>query len=192
MLELDIARRRALAMCWGYISRPGREEELEKDKHGEEAEDAAEEEETESTRENGAEASWAHGAEEVLLSPEQLLEEASRIEEWEAVGDSRADFEFGGESAADTEAMVLALERDQRVSPKGCLGDFTTTKVRSNPKRVTCNCQIFNLRRDCPHCVYVEVLHWNKFPSGKLSLSTDKWDVTSDKLRKLIRVTSIS
>ena len=79
----------------------------------------------------------------MLLSPEQLLEEASRIEEWEAVGDSRADFEFGGESAADTEAMVLALERDQRVSPKGCLGDFTTTKVRSNPKRVTCNCQIF-------------------------------------------------
>jgi len=62
--------------------------------------------------------------------------------------------------------------RGDRVIFGNELGDWRETKYDSNTGSIHCNCKIFSYFGDCKHCVCVEILHLEKYPSG---MANEQW-----------------
>ena len=55
------------------------------------------------------------------------------------------------------------------------LGDGPTVSVTRDCEKMCCNCEMFNRWRICRHIIWMEVLHFAKYPAGDISDSEDDW-----------------
>eukprot|EP00985_Skeletonema_marinoi_P020502 scaffold12212_cov86-Skeletonema_marinoi.AAC.4 len=53
------------------------------------------------------------------------------------------------------------------------------------------NCEMFNRWRICRHVIWIEVLHFGKFPSGDISDAEDSWEFIRQRILDIIKKTHI-
>lgn len=80
---------------------------------------------------------------------------------------------------------VYGERRCDRVIMKKELGDWRRTKYNADDGSITCNCKRFSYHGDCPHCVYIEVLHLEQYPSGK---ANEQWQNRRKKMIHNLKV----
>lgn len=73
----------------------------------------------------------------------------------------------------------LCEKRSDRVVMKRELGDFNQVKYDAATGIICCDCETFNRLGDCPHRVYVEVLHLKEYPDGN---ANEQWQVMREKM----------
>jgi len=59
------------------------------------------------------------------------------------------------------------------------LGDFNQVKYDAATGIICCDCETFNRLGDCPHRVFVEVLHLKEYPDGH---ANEQWQVMREKM----------
>ena len=75
--------------------------------------------------------------------------------------------------------------RHDRVIIQGEFGDWLKTTYNSVTGCITCDCKHFCYHGDCEHCVFIEVLHLEKYPSGRAS---EQWQERRLKIIHNLRV----
>ena len=71
------------------------------------------------------------------------------------------------------------------------MGDGVTVSVGKDCCKTCCNCEMFNRWRICRHVIWIEVLHFRKFPTGDISYAEDGWEGIRDRLLDIIKKTHI-
>lgn len=85
-------------------------------------------------------------------------------------------------SEADSEKRVRVLRE---------LGEGVTVCVEKDCRKTCCNCEMFNRWRICRHVVWIEVLHFGKFPTGDISDAEDCWEDIKDRILDTIKKTHV-
>jgi hypothetical protein len=159
-------------------------EKLENDKWGEE--------------ENGGEPVTA--AENGYFDGFQIIDDDAELEEVEKllegadiIGDNDGECGYVDFSFDEKEIMALFHEAigDERVRVLRELGDGTTVCVKKECDEMCCNCEMYNRWRICRHIVWMEVLHFAKYPPGDISDAEDGWEAIRDKILDNIKKTHI-
>ena len=78
----------------------------------------------------------------------------------------------------DANADCAENVRD-RVIVKKELGDWIKATYNHIERKIRCDCKRFNYHGDCPHCVYIEVLHLEKYPEG---YAKEQWQESRKKM----------
>ena len=78
----------------------------------------------------------------------------------------------------DADADCAENVRD-RVIVKKELGDWIKATYNHIERKIRCDCKRFNYHGDCPHCVYIEVLHLEKYPEG---YAKEQWQESRKKM----------
>ncbi len=71
------------------------------------------------------------------------------------------------------------------------LGDGPTVSVTRDCEKMCCNCEMFNRWRICRHIIWMEVLHFAKYPAGDISDAEDDWDMIRETILGLIKDTYV-
>lgn len=71
------------------------------------------------------------------------------------------------------------------------LGDGPTVCVTRDCEKMCCNCEMFNRWRICRHIIWMEVLHFAKYPAGDISDAEDDWDTIRETILGIIKDTYI-
>lgn len=80
------------------------------------------------------------------------------------------------------------IEREtlkDRIKVKRELGDWTKVCVR--PEGISCDCFRYNYYGDCPHCVYVDILHSEKYPKEG-NMANEQWQVNRTRAIKTLKI----
>ena len=80
----------------------------------------------------------------------------------------------GDDDVEDEDEEKFERRRD-RVIFGNELGDWRETRYDATTGHIHCNCKRFSYLGDCRHCVYVEILHLEKYPSGSSGLANEQW-----------------
>ena len=80
---------------------------------------------------------------------------------------------------------------DKRVRVLREMGDGVTVSVGRECCKTCCNCEMFNRWRICRHVIWIEVLHFRKFPTGDISSAEDGWEGIRERLLDIIKKTHI-
>ena len=92
-----------------------------------------------------------------------------------ALQDTDNNNEGHGNNDVEDEDEVKFERRRDRVIFGNELGDWRETRYDATTGRIHCNCKRFSYLGDCRHCVYVEILHLEKYPSGSSGLANEQW-----------------
>ena len=84
----------------------------------------------------------------------------------------------------DADADCAENVRD-RVIVKKELGDWIKATYNHIERKIQCDCKRFNYHGDCPHCVYIEVLHLEKYPDGN---ANEQWQESRQKMIHNLKV----
>ena len=63
--------------------------------------------------------------------------------------------------------------RSDRVIVQGELGDWYKTTYNSETGCISCDCKHYCYHGDCEHCVVVEVVHLQQYPSN--GMASEQW-----------------
>ena len=99
------------------------------------------------------------------------------------IGDSRNGDE-DGYIYLNPDELIADLPpppKGKRVRVKRNLGDFTHTKVSATGE-ITCTCGHYKYWRWCEHCIWIDTLHFEKYPKHpKVALACDQWHIIRSK-----------
>ena len=84
-----------------------------------------------------------------------------------------------------------AEKSEERVRILRELGEGVTVCVGNDCETTCCNCEMFNRWRICRHVVWIEVLHFGKFPTGDISDAEDSWESIRDRILDTIKNTHV-
>lgn len=82
----------------------------------------------------------------------------------------------GGDDSVDEDKFE---RRGDRVIFGNELGDWRETSYDCVTRRIHCNCKRFSYFGDCKHCVCVEILHLEQYPSG---MANEQWQQIRTKI----------
>ena len=141
--------------------------------------------------------------EEMLNEEYVILDLDEEIEDWEgaiewALGGKGVD--DGKEGSGDYFAFscddIARLNSDaqilERVRVLRELGDEITIHVDGKGTGLCCNCEKFNRWSICQHVIWMEVLHFGKYPPGHISTAEDGWDGIRQRIHSTVESTHIS
>ena len=109
------------------------------------------------------------------------------VEGGEAVEGDADIFAFDEEEIAKLNSQASC----ERVRVLREMGDGVTVSVGKDCCKTCCNCEMFNRWRICRHVIWIEVLHFRKFPTGDISYAEDGWEGIRDRLLDIIKKTHI-
>lgn len=102
----------------------------------------------------------------LIDGPGGVIEAALQVDSNDTIPDWDADVDCA-ESVRD------------RVIVKKELGDWIKATYNGGNRKIRCDCKRFNYHGDCPHCVYIEVLHLEKYPNGN---ANEQWQEMRKKM----------
>jgi hypothetical protein len=73
-----------------------------------------------------------------------------------------------------------------RVKVKKELGDWIKATYNKIDGKIQCDCKRFNYHGDCPHCVYIEVLHLERYPA--VGYANEQWQESRKKMVHNLKV----
>ena len=82
---------------------------------------------------------------------------------------------------------AAAEKSEERVRILRELGEGVTVCVGNDCETTCCNCEMFNRWRICRHVVWIEVLHFGKFPTGDISDAEDSWESIRERILDTIQ-----
>ena len=130
----------------------------------------------------------------------QILDEGVEMEEVERIVECAMAEDDGGKCDVDIDFVFaekeIALlnsqaESAERVRVLRELGEGATVCVKKECREMCCNCESFNRWRICRHIVWMEVLHFAKYPPGDISDAEDGWDFIRQRILGIIKDTHV-
>ena len=116
---------------------------------------------------------------------EKIIEEDDGIEGNADVIDM---FEFSEKDIAELNSLA---ESAARVRVRRELGEGTTVSVGKECNELCCNCEMFNRWRICRHVIWIEVVHFGKFPDRDICDAADDWASIRQNILDLIKDTHV-
>jgi len=128
----------------------------------------------------------------VKIIENTIIDDAGGLDGSGVGGDGIEDdvemFVFDEEEIAKLNSQA---ESSERVRVLRELGEGTTVSVGKECNKMCCNCEMFNRWRICRHVIWIEVLHFGKFPSGDISDAEDSWEFIRQRILDIIKKTHI-
>jgi len=118
---------------------------------------------------------------------EKIVESANVVDDG-VEGNVDIDFIFAENEIAELNSQAESTERVRVLRE---LGEGVTVCVKKDCREMCCNCEIFNRWRICRHVVWMEVLHFAKYPPGDISDAEDGWDFIRQRILDIIKDTHI-
>ncbi len=120
---------------------------------------------------------------------ERIFEESTEMSGGnDGVAEVADTFVFDQMELAELNSRVA--ESSERVRVLRELGEGPTVSVGKECKNLCCNCEMFNRWSICKHVVWIEVLHFGKFPPGNISQGEDGWEFVRKRILDIIEVVS--
>ena len=125
--------------------------------------------------------------EDLMTMIEKDCSESNTAEEKE--DEKKGDvFRINAEELATRNSASITSERVRVLRE---LGDGPTVCVTSDCEKMCCNCEMFNRWRICRHIIWMEVLHFKKYPAGDVSDAEDDWDTIRETILGLLKDTYV-
>ena len=116
---------------------------------------------------------------------EKIIEEDDGIEGNADIIDM---FQFDEKDIAELNSKEESAER---VRVRRELGEGTTVSVGKECNKLCCNCEMFNRWRICRHVIWIEVVHFGKFPDKDICDAADDWSSIRQNILDLIKDTHV-
>jgi len=129
--------------------------------------------------------------EELRRDKECDNDDEAAVEETDAANVNKATDEEVFRDPDEVIEEVQPLVKKKRIRPNKELGDFTHTQVKSCGT-ITCTCGHFSFWRWCEHCVWIEVLHFQVYPTiSSVTKASDQWHLIRSKFLQMMKETCI-